>query len=336
MRILLTILVANLALAGCGSQQQTQLAAKIFDPWCEYAVAGQADAVSPECTENAAKGDVDAATNLGYLYAKGMLVKADINRAMALYRVAAEQGSLGAQYSLAELYRGGASSRAKPQLARYWYEQVANQSHSLQHQQQSQQQHHQQSQQQPRYQAEAQFMLGLMYMEGNGGEKDLTIAERWLKLSSDNRHNEAPFVLGNLYLDEYANPQQAVDWYRLSAQRGYIPAMHQLGMVYIEGRLGAVDTLKAKQWLWQAATQGSPEAQVDLATLEYNGINGESDLIQVYVWLDAASFQGNDLAKQRLKQMMAKLNEQQLQQAQINSQRCIASQFQNCKVNQSL
>ena len=176
-------------------------------------------------------------------------------------------------------------------------------------------------------------MLGLMNIEGNGGDKNLTIAERWLKLSSGNGHSEAPFVLGNLYLDEYANPQQAVDWYRLSAERGYIPAMHRLGMVYIEGRLGAVDTLKAKQWLWQAATQGSPEAQVDLATLEYNGINDESDLVQVYVWLDAASFQGNDLAKQRLKQMMAKLNEQQLQQAQINSQRCIQSQFQNCKVN---
>ncbi|GIU23468.1 hypothetical protein TUM4433_05960 [Shewanella schlegeliana] len=296
----------------------------IFDPWCDYAVAGLADNVSEQCIDNATQGDVDAATNLGYLYAKGILVKLDKKRAMTFYRIAAEQGMPEAQYSLAEMYRGGAAGTPEPKLARYWYEKLANQSHSLQP-----------SQPQPlRYQAEAQFMLGLMDMEGNGGERNFTQAMKWLKLSSGNGHSEAPYVLGNFYLDEYNQPQQALNWYLLSAERGFAPAMHQLGMGYIEGAFGDVNVSKGKLWLRQAAELGLAEAQVDIATLEYNGFNGEPDFIKIYVWLAAASSQGNEIAKQRLKLITAKLSEQQLAQAQAMSQRCIGSQFHNCEISQ--
>ncbi|WP_299805628.1 tetratricopeptide repeat protein [uncultured Shewanella sp.] len=315
-------MLAILALIGCSSQQGVEppqvneLQPKLFDPWCDYAVAGQADVVSSECIDNANQGDVDAATNLAYLYAQGILVERDILRAMDFYRIAAEKGMPEAQYSLAELYRSGAAGVAQPKLARYWYQQLV-----------------QQTVETFRYQTEAQFMLGLMYMEGNGGEKDLVTAARLLKLSSDNGHSEAPYVLGNLYLEEYANPQRAVDWYQLSAERGFALAMRQLATIYLEGLLGKVDSVKAEQWLLQAATHGLVEAQVDLATLEYNGVNGEPDLIKIYVWLAAAQHQGNEIATQRLAFITGKLNGSQLKQAKAMSQRCIQSQFQHCQAS---
>ncbi|MCG9732351.1 sel1 repeat family protein [Shewanella sp. Isolate13] len=326
MRILSLATLITLVLTGCSALQPVELAPKvsapIFDPWCNYAVAGLADSVSQKCIDNAAQGDVNAATNLGYLYAKGILVELDKKRAMAFYRIAAKKGMPEAQYSLAEMYRGGVAGLADPKLARYWYEQLAN-SHSLAEHQQP-----------LRYQDEAQFMLGLMDMDGIGAEQNLSLALKWLKLSSGNGHSEAPYVLGNLYLDEYNQPQQALDWYLLSAERGFAPAMHQLGMGYIKGVFGDVDAVKGKQWLRQAAALGLAEAQVDIATLEYNGFNGEPDLIKIYVWLDAASHQGNEMAKQRLKLISARLSELQLQQAEAISRRCIESQFQNCQTSQ--
>lgn len=317
-------LLAILALIGCSSQQGVEppqvneFQSKLFDPWCDYAVAGQADIVTQECIDNANQGDVNAATNLAYLYAKGMLVERDIHRAMDFYRIAAEKGMPEAQYSLAEMYRSGRAGEAKPVQARYWYQQLASQTIDPQY---------------PRHQVDAQFMLGLMYFEGNGGDVDLSCAEYWLKLSSHNGHSEAPYRVGEIYLNEYKSPQQAIEWYQLSAERGFAPAMGQLGTIYLEGLLGKVDSVKAEQWLLQAATSGLVEAQVDLATIEYNGVNGQPDFIKVYVWLAAAQHQGNKIAAQRLAFITDKLNGSQLKQAKAMSQRCIQSQFQQCQAS---
>lgn len=327
MRIFSLAILIILVLTGCSAQQPVEqppkVSAPIFDPWCDYAVAGLVDGVSQKCIDNAAQGDVDAATNMGYLYAKGIVVELDKKRAMDFYRIAAEKGMPEAQYSLAEMYRAGVAGKPEPQLARYWYEQLANQSHFLEEHKQP-----------LRYQDEAQFMLGLMDMEGIGAEQNLTLALKWLKLSSSNGHSEAPYVLGKIYLEHYHQPELALQWYQVGAEREFAPAMHQIGMMYIDGRAGEVDAVKANSWLERAASLGLAEAQVDLATSEYNGINGEADFIKIYVWLDAASYQGNEMAKQRLKLITPKLSDQQLAQAKAISQRCIGSQFQHCKSSQ--
>ncbi|MCL1146540.1 sel1 repeat family protein [Shewanella marinintestina] len=317
MRTLLPIFIPIITLLGCSSQLlENEVSSQIFDSWCDYAVAGQADNVTQDCIDNANQGDEDAATNLAYLYAKGMLVEQDIHRAMDLYRVAAEKGMPEAQYSLAEMYRSGKVGKANPKLARYWYQQLASQPIDMQF---------------SRYQVDAQFMLGLMYFEGQGGAVDLNSAEHWLKQSSDNGHKEAPYILGQLYLEQYHNPQQALDWYKVSADRKFAPAMHQIGMIYVNGQLGEVEVVKADFWLQQAAALGLAEAQVDLATLEYNHRDDEADLIKIYIWLAAAKHQGNEIAANRLQMISQKLSQPQLNQAQALSLHCIQSLFQQCQ-----
>ncbi len=313
--------VAIFALIGCSSQQGVEsqhlnvLQPKLFDPWCDYAVAGQADIVTQECLDNANQGDENAATNLAYLYAKGMLVEQDNHRAMDLYQVAAEQGMPEAQFSLAEMYRSGKAGEAEPELARYWYQRLASQPVEPPL---------------PRHQVDAQFMLGLMHFQGFGGDVDLVRAEQWLKQSSDNDHSEAPYVLGKIYLEQYHKPELALNWYQVSSERKFAPAMHQIGMMYLNGLLGEIDAVKAEAWLQQAAALGLAEAQVDLATLEYNERHNQPNFIKIYVWLDAAASQDNAMAKQRLEFIIAKLPPQQLATAQALSQQCIESQFKQC------
>ncbi|MCK8045899.1 sel1 repeat family protein [Shewanella sp. 1CM18E] len=318
MRIFLIVII--LVLQSCSSQPTQDNTAvntrALFDPWCHYAADGLAEQISQQCIDNAAAGDVDALTNLAYLYAKGILVEQDFARAMVYYRKAARQGMPEAQYSLAEMYRGGRVGEANYELARYWYQQLASQAVDPQY---------------PRHQVDAQFMLGLMHFQGVGGAVDLKAAQHWLTISSSNGHSEAPYVLGKIYLEHYNQPAQALKWYQVSAEREFAPAMHQIGMMYIDGTSGEVDAVKAETWLERAASLGLAEAQVDLATSEYNGMNGKPDFIKIYVWLDAAAGQGNAMAKQRLEFIAAKLNPQQLVKARALSKQCSASQFKQCK-----
>ncbi|MCL1139392.1 tetratricopeptide repeat protein [Shewanella pneumatophori] len=314
-------LMVSVALIGCSSQptqdNTTVNTRELFDPWCNYAADGLAEQISQKCIDNAAAGDVDALTNLAYLYAKGILVEQDFVRAMVYYRKAAHQGMPEAQYSLAEMYRGGRVGKPNYELARYWYQQLASQAVDPQY---------------PRHQVDAQFMLGLMHFQGLGDVVDLKAAQHWLTLSSNNGHSEAPYVLGKIYLEHYHQPAQAFKWYQVSAEREFAPAMHQIGMMYIDGTFGKVDAVKAETWLERAASLGLAEAQVDLATSEYNGMNGEADFIKIYVWLDAAAGQGNAMAKQRLEFIAAKLNPQQLVKAQALSKQCSTSQFKQCNL----
>ncbi|WP_434996766.1 tetratricopeptide repeat protein [Vibrio scophthalmi] len=298
-----------ITLAACSHQVEQK---STFDPFCSYAVNELTDQISPYCIDNAEQNDPIAATNLGYLYSKGMLVEHDPQRAMALYHVAAEQGFPQAEYNLAELYRSGVYGEERPDLARYWYQKSAGQLPVEQRK-------------------EAEFMLGLLWLEGSGGEQDLAIAKQWLVESVDHGHAEAAYVLGNLYLDEENNVIEAIKWYQIATERNFGPAMHKMGLLYVDGSLEENDPDKAKPWLLRAATLGLPEGQVDLATLLYNSAATRSDYVQCYVWLSAADSQGFELASQRLKLLQTKLTAGELEQAQILSQACIESAFQRCE-----
>ncbi|WP_083700095.1 tetratricopeptide repeat protein [Shewanella sp. UCD-KL12] len=309
MRALFAIvaLVSTVPLLGCSTSDSKP---SMNDLFCDYAVAGLVDTVSQSCIAQAEQGNSHAAMNLAYLYVKAELIATNPKRATELYHMAASMGEPTAEYALAELYRTGFTGARQPKLAREWYMKAAQQQHE--------------------YQKDAQFMLGLMYFEGNGGGKDLSAAEHWLKLSVDNGHGEAAYLLGQINFDEYYNIQRAHSWFQKSAELGHVPANHKLGLMYSDGSMGHTDQQQARLWFLKAAEMGSADSQVNLATLEFNGINGESDLMQCYVWLSAADSQGHEIARERMALLIPMLSESELQQAQGLSQRCIQSQFKDC------
>ena len=117
----------------------------------------------------------------------------------------------------------------------------------------------------------AQLKLGRMYEEGNGVEKNLTLALSWYKKAADQGNAEAQFNVGTMY-DQgegvTADKSQAIAWYKKAAAQGYLNAQYNLGVVYDTGQGVAQDKPQAfarasrpptgrRSWVVAGACKGS-------------------------------------------------------------------------------
>lgn len=179
-------------------------------------------------------------------------------------------------------------------------------------------------------QAEAQFDLGVLYAQGLGVQRDLTVAERWYRKAAEQGNAEAEFALGQMYsrgwgvprdeadalrwfqmanspdtdgpstdwtlIEGYGVPQdqkQAAYWYELAAQKGHAEAQYNLGRLYAEGKGGIPhDDEQAVRWVRAAASQGYPPAQARLGARYANGLGIAQDTRRAYFWLTLAYLHG--------------------------------------------
>src|ERR1043166_4049936 len=68
--------------------------------------------------------------------------------------------------------------------------------------------------------ADAQFILGNMYMKGQGVLKDPEQATKWFKASATQGNADAQFFLGSIYLLPHKDIPEGLKWLRLSAEQG--------------------------------------------------------------------------------------------------------------------
>ena len=178
-------------------------------------------------------------------------------------------------------------------------------------------------------QAEAQFDLGVLYAQGKGVQRDLTMAERWYRKAAEQGNAEAQFALGQMYsrgwgvprdeadalrwfqmantpdtdgpatdwtlIDGYGVQQddkQAAYWYELAAQKGHAEAQFNLGRLYATGKGVPHDEEQAVRWVRAAASQGYAPAQAGLGTRYANGLGIAQDTRRAYFWLTLAYLHG--------------------------------------------
>ncbi len=107
--------------------------------------------------------------------------------------------------------------------------------------------------------AEAQLALGTLYSRGKGVDFDFAEARRLWQQAARQGEPRAYFSLGWLSVGE-RNDEEAVDYFRQSAELGHLPAYGMLAFHYLYGR-GSVETLQT------AIAKGGVEAQVILDEL---------------------------------------------------------------------
>jgi TPR repeat protein len=78
--------------------------------------------------------------------------------------------------------------------------------------------------------------------------------------------------------------QEAVKYFRLSAEQGYAPAQLFLGLVYAAGRGIPKDYNESIKWLRLAANQSNTAAQFYLGGLYFTGTGAPHDYVQAYKW----------------------------------------------------
>jgi TPR repeat protein len=112
--------------------------------------------------------------------------------------------------------------------------------------------------------AEAQLIVGKMYMIGQGVPKDADQAMKWYRDAANQGNADAQFFLGAMYLLPQRDIAEGLKWLKLSAQQGMQDAQFLLGMAYLKGQNFTHDFVQAYMWLQLAAAQGGEFYQSQL------------------------------------------------------------------------
>jgi TPR repeat protein len=116
---------------------------------------------------------------------------------------------------------------------------------------------------------------------------------------------EAQYILGIMYVEGKAVPldyKVAMSWYRKAADQGHAGAQTSLGAMSARGLGVPMDYQTAMSWYLKAAEQGDPMAQNNLGFMYLNAQGVPADLVQAHMWFSLAAAAGNENAKVNKKQ----------------------------------
>lgn len=155
--------------------------------------------------------------------------------------------------------------------------------------------------------ADAQALLGQLYLDGQGVERDLYEAGRWLRSAASNGSASGAYALATSIADgtltppgadpadETARTEEATRLYIAAANAGSVPGKVEAGLRYARGIGVAQDMLAASRWFREAAEAGSPNAQFNLGALHAAGAlsGGKPDYEAALPWFRKAAEQGH-------------------------------------------
>lgn len=116
--------------------------------------------------------------------------------------------------------------------------------------------------------ARSQTVLGNMYHDGWGVDKDITKALEWYRKAADQGYAEGQFALGHEYATGHGVPAdaaKAIELFRKAAEQGHGQAQYRLGTYYHEGKHVPQDLGKTLYWYSLASENDWHEAQVLMA-----------------------------------------------------------------------
>ena len=111
--------------------------------------------------------------------------------------------------------------------------------------------------------ANAQYHLGRMYVNGCGVEKDEMEAAKWFRKAAEQGDESAQCYIGWMYgagRGVAKDEVEAVKWYRKAAERGHAHSQYNLGWMYENGRGVTKDNAEAVKWYRKSADQGDKDA----------------------------------------------------------------------------
>jgi len=153
----------------------------------------------------------------------------------------------------------------------------------------------------------AQFILGYLYNIGNdklGIVKNKDEAINWFKLSADNGFPFAQYALGDAYTwgdGVYKDRREGYKWYLLAANQGLAVAQSCVGELYRLGYGIPQNFTEAKKWYRSAAEQDDAIAQHYLATLLWGESLKSKNYIETYMWFNIAASQESEIKSESIK-----------------------------------
>ncbi|GES81546.1 kinase-like domain-containing protein [Rhizophagus clarus] len=199
------------------------------------------DSKAFEYYEKAAKNENKVVQfNLGRCYGYGIGIEKDYDKSFELLEKSAKQGYIISQLCLGILYE-----KVKKDLDKsiHWIEKAAKKANKI-----------------------AQLYLSKYYYYGTG-EKDCNKLFEWCEKSAKQGCYSAIFILGHLYLEGIGtekNLKKSLNFIEKEAKIGNEHAQFYLGRFYEDGIVVKKNLVKAFKWFEEAANNGNKHAQLVL------------------------------------------------------------------------
>ena len=275
------ILLAGDYFSGNGVAQDTKMAAY----WYEKA---------------AGHGSPEAQNQIGYFYQAGIGVSKDPKRAVHWYQLASASGFAKAKVNLAVAYLRGIGIQQNDEQALRLFNQAFQAGNGT-----------------------AATYLGLLYYFGIAVKQDKATAEKWFESGLKLHDVLAAYDLGSMYSiipDHPHDLPRAAVLLRQSAEAGYVPAMHSLGLLLLNhSELKPATPQEIRTLLETAAGAGSWKSSVVLGIIARDGRGTPVDYKTAYYHFRVALLQGGADAEKMIKKdvdiMAARITEEENQTA---------------------
>lgn len=140
----------------------------------------------------------------------------------------------------------------------------------------------------------AQYNLGCKYANGEGVDKNETIACGWFSKAAKQGDATAQYNLGIMYAygrGVTKDEKIACEYFMLAAKQGDSDAQYNFAYMCIEGLGVKKDYKKGREWYELAAKNGHDRAQFNLAWMLENGEGGDVDYKSACIWYQKAASQ---------------------------------------------
>lgn len=212
-----------------------------------------------------------------YDEARAAYSKKDYATALRLFRHLAQRGNARAQDALGSMYARGEGVPRDKVEALQWFQMAENEREALK-----------------------------AYNDGN-----YATALRIFRPLADRGQTLAEYIIGLMYANGQGVPQdyaEAMKWHLKAAKQGEAKAQFSVGLMYFKG-LGTKQNLaEAFKWYRRAADQGDPIAQYNLAAMYAKGEAVERDPVSALVFYTLATMhavKSAGPAKARLEKTMS-------------------------------
>lgn len=145
--------------------------------------------------------------------------------------------------------------------------------------------------------AEAQYLLGRMYEQGDGVAKDLDEARKLYERAAQQGHDNAGQKLALFDNTESGDESVVLEWYLPAAEEGDMEAQYNLGFMYETGWGVGIDEAKAANWYKEAAELQHDMAQLRLGMMYVVGAGVAKDTDAGIEWLRQSAENGNRVAE---------------------------------------
>lgn len=122
--------------------------------------------------------------------------------------------------------------------------------------------------------AEAQYIIGLMYKDGKGVQKDIKKAAEWFEKAAAQGNADSQNHIGIMYYLGYGvqkDIKKAIEWFEKAAVQGHSNAQFNLGVMYVLGHGVRQNISMAKEWFGKACDNGLEKGCENYAKLNEAG-----------------------------------------------------------------